>query len=107
MLLVLLMWLLQGGTGRQGGRRQFGLTSIFLTTALLAAYLALVRWLVVGIWPHEPPLWGFATVGAIAFLLLLFGLIPMLCWMNSVVWFAAWLVRTRFVQRWLFGRRGR
>ncbi len=104
-LLVLLIWLAHWATGRQGRRRQFGLVSVFLVTALLAAYLALVRWLAVGIWPNDPPLWGFATIGLAALFLLVVGFIPLLGWMNSLVWFAAWLVRTPLAQRWLFGRR--
>jgi hypothetical protein len=103
-LLLVIIWLTYWATSRQGGRRQFGLVSLFLTTALLAAYLALVRSLVVGIWPGEPPLWGFATISFFAAFLLIGGFIPLLGWMDSLVWFAAWLVRTRFVQRWFFGR---
>jgi hypothetical protein len=104
-LLVLLIWLVQWATAGQAGRRQYGLLSVFLTTALLAAYLALVRWLAVGIWPGEPPLWGFAAIGAAACLVHLVGFIPLLCWTHSLVWFAARLVRTPLAQRWLFGRR--
>ena len=104
-LLVALIWLVHWAMSRQGRRRQFGLVSVFLTTALLAAHLALVRWLVVGIWLDEPPLWGFATIGLASLCLLALGFIPLLGWMNSLVWCAAWLSQTRAAQRWLFSRR--
>ncbi len=104
-LVLLLIWLMRWATARQGRRRQFGLVSVFLTMALLAAYLALVRWLVVGIWSNEPPLWGFAAIGTATLFVHFVGFIPLLCWMHSLVWLAAWGVQTPLVQRWLFGRR--
>jgi hypothetical protein len=59
----------------------------------------------VGIWPNDPPLWGLGTMSVAAILLLAFGSLPLLGWMNSLVWFAAWLVRMPLAQSWLFGRR--
>jgi hypothetical protein len=104
-VLVLLVWLARWSTARQVRRRQFGLVSVFLTMALLAAYLALVRWLAAAIWPVEPPLRGLAAIASVAFVVHLAGFVPLLCWTHSLVWFAARLVRTPFAQRWLFGRR--
>ena len=96
---MVLVWALSHAVS---GKRQFSISSMLLLMAILAAYLGVIRFLAdrsgLGLVGGDNPF----LVTAVICLLLTFFSLPLLAhFLESFVWMAAWIVRTRVVRRWL------
>ncbi len=83
-------------------RNQFSVATLLILMTISAVYLAVIRLLVD--WSGEPFLAGthpFLSVAVACFIMIGFSLPLLLIFMVQLVWFAAWLVRRPWVQRWL------
>ena len=105
---VALVWLIRAASQKEGRPGQFGIASLLLTTVFLAVYFSIVRWLAVHLKIAPGGADNAALLIPVAMMALLFVLlsVPFVAYMTeSLIWFAVWIVRRRFVQRLVVRRR--
>jgi hypothetical protein len=97
---LLLAWLVRWARREDLHDKQFSLATLLLATALLAIFLALVRWLVVR-QPGLPSgdLMFFMIFGLVCLAILASALPGVLLVADAVIWLAVWLVRNRGPRR--------
>lgn len=99
---VILVWITSWAMRKDSRGNQFSILTLLFLTLLVATYLGAIRWLAdlagdeLGAGEHT-----FLAAAAICVILTLISLPFMVLIMESLVWFAAWLVRRPWVQQWI------
>ena len=105
---VILVWATMWAIRKDTRENQFSISALLILTLLTAAYLGAIRWIAdlageqLGTGNQT-----FLAAAVICVILTIVSLPFLVLTMESLVWFAAWLVRRRSVQEWIRRRSNR
>jgi hypothetical protein len=99
---IVLVWATSWAIRKDARRNQFSIVTLLFLTLIAAIYLGAIRWLADlagdGLQAGDAT---FLAAAAICLVLTALSAPFLLLIMESLVWFAAWLVRRPWVQGWL------